>query len=81
MTTKGDLMYFGNFSDIQGNHIDTVHFPQVAKKYRFKGSGVYKIVGKVVAEFDCVTVEVSYMEKLAIIQDPRYSDEPTPKVI
>jgi DNA polymerase-3 subunit alpha len=81
MTSKGDLMFFGNFVDSKGDHIDTVHFPQVAKKYRFKGSGVYKIVGKVIAEFDCVNIEVSYMEKLAIVQDPRYTDEPTQKAI
>jgi DNA polymerase-3 subunit alpha len=38
--------------------------------------GVYKITGKVAKEFDCVTINVLEMEKLAIVQDPRYADEP-----
>ena len=74
-TSKGDLMYFGNFVDTKGNHIDTVHFPPVAKRYPFRGRGVYQITGKVMVEFDCVTIEVERMEKLAIIQDPRYAEE------
>ena len=69
-------MYFGTFVDTYGDHIDTVHFPPVAKKYPLKGRGVYKLIGKVTEEFDCVSVEVEMIEKLAIIQDPRYADEP-----
>ena len=75
MTSKGDLMYFGTFVDIKGDHIDTVHFPPSAKKYPFKGRGVYMLVGKITEEFDCVAVEIEKMEKLAIIQDPRYAEE------
>jgi DNA polymerase-3 subunit alpha len=69
-------MYFGNFVDVKGEHIDTVHFPPAAKKYPFKGRGVYELTGKVTEEFDCITVEIEKMEKLAIIQDPRYADIP-----
>jgi DNA polymerase-3 subunit alpha len=75
ITSKGDLMYFGTFVDIKGDHIDTVHFPPSAKKYPFKGRGVYMLVGKITEEFDCVAVEIEKMEKLAIIQDPRYAEE------
>ncbi|KUO68930.1 MAG: DNA polymerase III subunit alpha [Lutibacter sp.] len=75
-TSKGDLMYFGNFTDVKGDHIDTVHFPPAAKKHPFKGRGVYELTGKVTEEFDCITVEIEKMEKLAIIQDPRYADIP-----
>ncbi len=75
ITTKGDMMYFGTFVDINGDHIDTVQFPPVVKKHPLKGRGVYKIIGKVTEEFDCVSIEVSQLEKLAIIQDPRYVDE------
>jgi DNA polymerase-3 subunit alpha len=71
-TSKGDLMYFGTFVDTKGNHIDTVHFPPVARKYPIKGRGVYMIKGKVMVEFDCVNIEVIQFEKLSIIQDPRY---------
>jgi DNA polymerase III alpha subunit len=73
-TSKGDLMYFGNFVDVKGDHIDTVHFPPAAKKYPFKGRGVYQLTGKVTEEFDCITIEIEKMGKLAIIQDPRYAD-------
>ena len=67
-------MYFGNFLDRDGNFIDTVHFPKIAALYRFRGKGIYEITGKVVEEFDCITIEVSKMKHLAIIEDPRYSD-------
>ncbi len=72
-TTRGDTMYFGNFLDRDGHFVDTVHFPPVANQYRFQGKGVYALTGKVVEEFDCITLEISKMERLAIIQDPRYA--------
>ena len=80
ITSKGELMYFGTFIDSKGDHIDTVHFPPSAKRYPLKGRGVYKLTGRVTAEFDCVNVEIEQLEKLAIIQDPRYTDEPRQKV-
>ena len=73
-TSKGELMYFGTFVDKKGDHIDTVHFPPTVKKYPIKGRGVYKIKGKVVEEFDCISIEVITFEKQAIIQDSRYTD-------
>ena len=72
-TSNGKLMHFGTFLDCGGDFIDTVHFPPVASKYPFRGKGIYEIIGKVMIEFDCVTVEVSKLERLAIIEDPRYS--------
>jgi DNA polymerase-3 subunit alpha len=77
-TSKGDIMFFGTFIDVKGYFIDTVHFPPVARKYPFRGSGVYLLVGKVVEEFDAISLEITRMEKLAIIQDPRYA-EPSKK--
>ena len=74
ITSKGEMMYFGTFIDTKGKHIDTVHFPPSVKKYPLKGRGVYKLTGKVTEEFDCVTIEIEQLEKLAIIQDPRYVD-------
>ena len=79
-TSKGDMMFFGTFIDVKGYFIDTVHFPSVARKYPFRGSGVYLLVGKVIEEFDAISLEISQMEKLAIIQDPRYA-EPSKKRI
>jgi DNA polymerase-3 subunit alpha len=72
-TGNGKLMYFGTFLDRDGDFLDTVHFPPIATKYPFRGKGIYKIIGKVMVEFDCVTIEVSKLERLAIVEDPRYS--------
>jgi len=74
-TSNRKLMYFGTFIDRNGDFIDTVHFPPIASKYPFRGKGIYKIIGKVMIEFDCITIEVSKLEHLAIIEDPRYSDK------
>lgn len=73
-TSKKEKMFFGTFLDAEGEWLDTVHFPSIAKKYPFRGRGVYKIKGKVVCDYDCVTIEATYMEKLGVIQDPRYSN-------
>ena len=72
-TSNGKSMYFATFLDYDGDFIDTVHFPPVAAKYPFRGNGVYNITGKVTVEFDCVSIEVSRMERAAIIEDPRYA--------
>jgi DNA polymerase-3 subunit alpha len=74
-TSNRKLMHFGTFLDRDGDFVDTVHFPPVAAKYPFRGKGVYEITGKVMIEFDCVTIEVSKLEHLAVIEDPRYSDK------
>lgn len=80
-TTRGKQMYFGNFLDYDGYFIDTVHFPPVAKRFPFRGKGIYRITGKVMEEFDCITVEVTKLERLAIIEDPRYADSRTAQKI
>ncbi|WP_298900806.1 DNA polymerase III subunit alpha [uncultured Psychroserpens sp.] len=72
-TSNGKRMYFGTFLDYDGDFIDTVHFPPIAAKYPFRGNGIYSITGKVILEFGCVNIEVSNMERLAIIEDPRYA--------
>jgi DNA-directed DNA polymerase III PolC len=63
-TSKGDRMNFGTFVDVNGEFIDSVHFPPVAKKYPFTGRGIYHLHGKVVVEFDAVSLEVNEMVKL-----------------
>lgn len=72
-TSNGKQMFFGTFLDVAGDFVDTVHFPPVASKYPFRGKGIYSISGKVMEEFDCITIEVIAMERLAIIEDPRYA--------
>ncbi len=66
-TSKGDRMYFGTFIDNEGNWIDSVHFPQSARQYRFQGSGCYLLKGLVKEEFDFLYVEVEQMYRLATI--------------
>jgi len=70
---KKERMFFGTFLDRAGAWIDTVHFPPVAKRYPFRGRGIYRLVGKVVEEFDYLTLEISYMEHMAYVEDPRFS--------
>ncbi|WP_397301949.1 DNA polymerase III subunit alpha [Nonlabens ulvanivorans] len=74
-TAKGKRMQFGTFLDINGDFFDTVMFPPVASKISFRGSGIYKIYGKVVEEFDFFSIEVHNMHKADYIQDPRYAEE------
>ncbi len=79
VTKNQQMMHFGTFIDREGYFVDTVHFPPIASKFPFRGRGVYAITGKVLEEFDCITIEVVAMYKLAVIEDPRYAD--TPKTI
>lgn len=74
-TANGDEMWFGNFIDKYGHFIDTVHFPIIAKKYRFSGRGLYEIKGKVTEDHGCFQIEVETMHRIPYVDDPRYSDE------
>lgn len=73
-TVNKKLMFFGTFLDREGYFFDTTHFPDVANKYRFQGKGIYSVTGKVVEEFGFYSIEVSKMQKEAIIEDPRYKE-------
>jgi DNA polymerase-3 subunit alpha len=66
-TSKGEKMYFGTFIDIEGNWIDTVHFPNAAKQFPFTGPGCYELKGKVTVEFDFTNIEISYMKRLETV--------------
>jgi len=72
-TSNSKRMFFGTFLDAEGEWLDTVHFPEIAQRYPFRGKGIYKIKGKVVSDYDCITIEAEYVEKLGVIEDPRYS--------
>ena len=80
-TSNGKRMCFGTFLDRDGDFIDTVHFPPSAAKFPFRGKGIYKITGKVLEDFDCINIEVISMYRLAVIEDPRYSDNSKPVVV
>jgi len=74
-TAGGKRMNFGTFIDAEGHWIDTVHFPDVAQRYPFRGKGIYKIIGKVVEEFGFLSLEVSELEKVSFMDDPRYAED------
>lgn len=77
-TARRDRMAFGCFVDVEGQWLDTVHFPPALKKHGFRGKGIYRIRGPVREEFDCLHVEALFMEKLDYITDPRYSEDGQP---
>jgi DNA-directed DNA polymerase III PolC len=66
-TLKGEPMYFGTFYDMHGEVFDTVHFPDIARKFPFRGRGFYSMKGKVVEDFGVAMIEVTWMDKLALI--------------
>lgn len=66
-TIKNEPMHFGTFYDARGEVFDTVHFPDVARKFPFRGRGFYEITGKVVEDFGVYMIEVSKMEKLPMV--------------
>lgn len=73
-TTKGEHMFFGAFLDEEDQWVDTVHFPPVAIAFPFRGLGMYQVTGKIVEEFGFLSIEVSSMIKLTVIEDPRYAE-------
>jgi DNA polymerase-3 subunit alpha len=60
-------MHFGTFNDAHGEVFDTVHFPDITRKFPFRGRGFYSIRGKVVEDFGVKIIEVSWMDKLPLI--------------
>jgi DNA polymerase-3 subunit alpha len=75
-TLKGELMHFGTFYDRQGEVFDTVHFPDVARKFPFRGRGFYFIQGEVVEDFGIPMIEVISMEKIPLINKKELPYEP-----
>ncbi len=65
-TTQGKEMNFGTWLDQDGHFLDTVHFPPIVTKYPFKGRGIYRLWGVVVADFAVVAIDVAKMEKLGL---------------
>lgn len=61
ITKNQDQMFFGTFVDSELNWIDTVHFPDTAKKYPLHTSGFYQIKGKVVEDFGVYSLEVNHL--------------------
>ncbi|MBL7764533.1 MAG: DNA polymerase III subunit alpha [Chitinophagaceae bacterium] len=74
-TQKGETMYFGTFLDGQGDWIDTIHFPPVARQYPFRGKGLYLLNGVVKEDFGVLVLEINSMQKIPYIDDPRLADQ------
>ncbi|MEK6781966.1 MAG: DNA polymerase III subunit alpha [Bacteroidota bacterium] len=66
MKTK-EHMCFGTFYDVHGEVFDTVHFPDSARKFPFRGRGFYDIKGKVIEDFGVYTIDVHWMDKLPMV--------------
>lgn len=66
-TKNNQLMHFATFLDASGEVFDTVHFPNEARKFPFRGRGFYAVRGKVVEDFGIATIEVATMEKLPMV--------------
>ncbi len=64
ITKNHDEMFFGTFMDKDLNWIDTIHFPNVARKYPLHSNGFYRITGKVVSDFGAYSIEVQRMIKV-----------------
>lgn len=73
-TSNGDAMYFGTFLDGAGDFIDTVHFPPVARQNPVSGWGLFLLEGRVMEEFDALSLEITHVRKLKIYADPRLDD-------
>jgi DNA polymerase-3 subunit alpha len=63
-THTGKSMFFGTWLDLNGHWIDTVHFTESARQYPFRGPGCYLLCGKVVIEYDFISIEVNKMCRL-----------------
>ncbi|MFY7828408.1 MAG: DNA polymerase III subunit alpha [Flectobacillus sp.] len=72
-TTTQEKMAFGYFIDEDGDYFDTVQFPKTLKQFPFQGSGVYLLKGKIIEEFGHHALQIDYMEKQALVHDPRFA--------
>jgi DNA polymerase-3 subunit alpha len=73
-TVKGH-MNFGTWIDGDGAFFDTTHFPDILYRWPFKGPGCYLIQGKVVVEFGFPSIEVEKVDRLPMVDDPRYDEQ------
>jgi DNA polymerase-3 subunit alpha len=74
ITSNQQQMLFGTLLDHEGEQIDCVHFPQIAQQFPYRGKGIYELTGKVVSEFDFISIEITSARKIPFCDDPRYSE-------
>ncbi len=70
-TSNGKLMQLSTFVDASGEFFDTVHFPEVVRRWPFRGAAIYLLLGKITVEFGYPSLEVRKMAPLPIKPDPR----------
>lgn len=70
-TKHNDYMYFSTFYDAEGNIFDTVHFPNVAKKYPMWSKGIYLCCGSVVEELGYISINIKWVSRQKTAGDPR----------
>jgi DNA-directed DNA polymerase III PolC len=73
-TVKGEMSFF-SFWDVEGIHFETTSFPNILKRYPYKGHGIYLIEGIVAEQFEVCTIEIEKMDRLPMIADPRFEDD------
>jgi DNA polymerase-3 subunit alpha len=64
ITKTNREMFFGTFLDSELGWIDTVHFPESAKRYPLHTAGFYRITGKVVEDFGVYSLEAHTMKEV-----------------
>jgi DNA polymerase-3 subunit alpha len=72
-TRQKQWMNFGAFLDVEGEFFDVVNFPDMLKRYPYKGQGVYLLYGTITEEFGFPGMTVEKMAKLPFKPDPRYA--------
>lgn len=73
-SVKGEMSFF-SFWDEEGEHFETTSFPNILKRYPYKGHGIYLIEGVVTEDFGFHTIEIHKMDRLPLIADPRFEDD------
>lgn len=73
-TVKKEIMCFGNFIDRQGEVFDSVHFPETARRFPFRGKGIYRVEGRVTEDFGHFTIEAQRLTKIPFVEDVRYAE-------
>lgn len=70
-TVNNDYMYFATFYDVAGAVFDTVHFPNIAKRYPVRSKGIFLCTGKVMDELGYLSIAIEKIERQETVGDPR----------
>lgn len=65
-TITNEIMHFHTFLDFEGEWLDCIFFPNIARDYPVTGKGFYAMRGKVTEEFGVYSVEVKECRKIGL---------------